>query len=54
MEGEGTSSKGVERSRKLKRICVFCGSRTGLRSSFTDAALELGQEMVHKIDMSLL
>nr|GEW81485.1 cytokinin riboside 5'-monophosphate phosphoribohydrolase LOG1-like [Tanacetum cinerariifolium] len=48
MEGEGTSSKEVKTSRKLKRICVFCGSRTGLRSSFTDAALELGQEMVKR------
>ncbi|GJR59124.1 cytokinin riboside 5'-monophosphate phosphoribohydrolase LOG1-like protein [Tanacetum coccineum] len=48
MEGEGTSSKEVETSKKLKRICVFCGSRTGLRSSFTDAALELGQEMVKR------
>nr|KAJ0225613.1 hypothetical protein LSAT_V11C100042410 [Lactuca sativa] len=51
MEREGTSSK-EERGRKLKRICVFCGSRTGFRSSFTDAALELGQELVNrKIDL---
>ncbi|CAH1440458.1 unnamed protein product [Lactuca virosa] len=52
MEREGTSSKEEERGRKLKRICVFCGSRTGFRSSFTDAALELGQELVNrKIDL---
>ncbi|XP_071721353.1 cytokinin riboside 5'-monophosphate phosphoribohydrolase LOG1-like [Rutidosis leptorrhynchoides] len=49
MEDEGICSKDEERSsRKLKRICVFCGSRTGFKSSFTDAALEVGQEMVKR------
>ncbi|KAI3739939.1 hypothetical protein L2E82_30353 [Cichorium intybus] len=52
MEREEASSKEEESGRKLKRICVFCGSRTGFRSSFTDAALELGQELVkRKIDL---
>ncbi|XP_022036330.2 probable cytokinin riboside 5'-monophosphate phosphoribohydrolase LOGL10 [Helianthus annuus] len=51
MEGEGTSSK-EEKPRKLKRICVFCGSSPGFRTSFTEAALELGQELVkRKIDL---
>ncbi|KAF2293566.1 hypothetical protein GH714_002854 [Hevea brasiliensis] len=35
-----------------KRICVFCGSRAGYKSSFGDAALELGKELVErKIDL---
>ncbi|KAI3826957.1 hypothetical protein L1987_01017 [Smallanthus sonchifolius] len=52
MEGEGAYSKEEESPRKLKRVCVFCGSRTGFRTSFTDTALELGQELVkRKIDL---
>ncbi|KAJ9558328.1 hypothetical protein OSB04_012942 [Centaurea solstitialis] len=62
METEGSCSKEEEevevykekdeRPRKLKRICVFCGSRPGFKSSFSHAALELGQELVkRKIDL---
>ncbi|KAL8062007.1 hypothetical protein ABFX02_02G119300 [Erythranthe guttata] len=43
--------EGLPRS-KFKRICVFCGSRTGYRSSFSDAALQLGKQLVdRKIDL---
>jgi predicted Rossmann-fold nucleotide-binding protein len=46
MEGEeGTSAKS-ENKRRLRRICVFCGSRAGYKSSFSDAALELGKQLV--------
>ncbi|KAL1564393.1 Cytokinin riboside 5'-monophosphate phosphoribohydrolase log1 [Salvia divinorum] len=39
-------------SRKFKRICVFCGSRAGNKPSFTDAALQLGKQLVErKIDL---
>ncbi|XP_021902759.1 cytokinin riboside 5'-monophosphate phosphoribohydrolase LOG5-like isoform X5 [Carica papaya] len=31
---------------KFKRVCVFCGSSTGKRESYRDAALQLGQELV--------
>ncbi|KAI3902957.1 hypothetical protein MKX01_040082, partial [Papaver californicum] len=31
---------------KFKRICVFCGSSQGKKSSYQDAAIELGQELV--------
>ncbi|XP_042481215.1 cytokinin riboside 5'-monophosphate phosphoribohydrolase LOG8-like [Macadamia integrifolia] len=34
--------------RKFKRICVFCGSNAGNREVFSDAALELGNELVNK------
>nr|XP_023922726.1 cytokinin riboside 5'-monophosphate phosphoribohydrolase LOG5-like isoform X1 [Quercus suber] len=30
---------------RFKRVCVFCGSRTGKRTCYSDAALELGQEL---------
>ncbi|XP_047319850.1 cytokinin riboside 5'-monophosphate phosphoribohydrolase LOG8-like [Impatiens glandulifera] len=37
---------------KFKRICVFCGSNPGYRKVFSDAADELGNEMVErKIDL---
>ena len=31
---------------KFKRVCVFCGSNSGNRKVFSDAALELGNELV--------
>ncbi|CAA3000662.1 cytokinin riboside 5'-monophosphate phosphoribohydrolase LOG8-like isoform X1 [Olea europaea var. sylvestris] len=38
--------------RKFKRICVFCGSHPGHRKVFSDAAIELGNELVNrKIDL---
>ena len=34
---------------KFKRMCVFCGSSPGKKSSYKDAALELGRELVYII-----
>ncbi|XP_057978623.1 cytokinin riboside 5'-monophosphate phosphoribohydrolase LOG1-like [Malania oleifera] len=49
MEGdEGTSSTTNEKRGRFKRICVFCGSRAGFKSTFSDAALELGKQLVEK------
>lgn len=31
---------------KFKRVCVFCGSSSGYRKIFSDAAFELGRELV--------
>ncbi|RVW52354.1 Cytokinin riboside 5'-monophosphate phosphoribohydrolase LOG8 [Vitis vinifera] len=31
---------------KFKRVCVFCGSNSGNRKVFSDAALELGNELL--------
>ncbi|OWM84204.1 cytokinin riboside 5'-monophosphate phosphoribohydrolase LOG3 [Punica granatum] len=31
---------------KFKRLCVFCGSSPGKKSSYKDAAVELGKELV--------
>ncbi|XP_043721530.1 cytokinin riboside 5'-monophosphate phosphoribohydrolase LOG8-like [Telopea speciosissima] len=33
---------------KFKRVCVFCGSNSGNRKVFSDAALELGNELVNR------
>ncbi|XP_059651859.1 cytokinin riboside 5'-monophosphate phosphoribohydrolase LOG1-like [Cornus florida] len=50
-ENEGLSSKD-ENKIMFKRICVFCGSKAGYRSTFSDAALELGNQLVErKIDL---
>ncbi|KAK8289203.1 hypothetical protein V6Z11_D07G174300 [Gossypium hirsutum] len=39
MEGEVVKSR-------FKRVCVFCGSRTGKRKCYTDVAVELSHEWV--------
>ncbi|XAR61564.1 hypothetical protein NMG60_11016020 [Bertholletia excelsa] len=45
MEERGVKSR-------FKRVCVFCGSSTGKRNSYSDAALELGKELVsRKLDL---
>ena len=48
MEGEeeGVISTTNEQRGRFKRICVFCGSRAGYKSAFSDAALELGNLLV--------
>ncbi|XP_048424829.1 cytokinin riboside 5'-monophosphate phosphoribohydrolase LOG8-like isoform X1 [Pyrus x bretschneideri] len=33
---------------KFKRMCVFCGSNSGHRKIFSDAALQLGKELVER------
>lgn len=39
-------SEGEMKLSKFGRICVFCGSSQGKKSSYQDAAIELGQELV--------
>jgi cytokinin riboside 5'-monophosphate phosphoribohydrolase len=36
----------VEEGPRFRRVCVFCGSSSGKRSSYRDAAIELGKELV--------
>ncbi|KAJ7518008.1 hypothetical protein O6H91_21G050500 [Diphasiastrum complanatum] len=53
MMGEREAGE-TEESRKsrFRRICVFCGSSSGKKSSYSDAALDLGKELVRrKIDL---
>ena len=38
---------------KFKRVCVFCGSNSGNRKIFGDAALDLGRELVCTLSLSL-
>ncbi|KAF4366541.1 hypothetical protein G4B88_023890 [Cannabis sativa] len=40
--------KSIIEESKFKRVCVFCGSSSGKRDCYRDAALELGQELVSK------
>jgi hypothetical protein len=40
---------GVHQSR-FRRVCVFCGSSSGKRRSYRDAAVELGKELVYMRD----
>ncbi|XVE94444.1 hypothetical protein REPUB_Repub02eG0009000 [Reevesia pubescens] len=40
-------NKAVNSSR-FKRVCVFCGSSSGKRNCYRDAALELGKELVSR------
>ncbi|PIM98753.1 hypothetical protein CDL12_28765 [Handroanthus impetiginosus] len=36
----------------FKKVCVFCGSNLGYRKIFSDAALDLGRELVtRKMDL---
>ncbi|KAJ6670873.1 LOG FAMILY PROTEIN YJL055W [Salix viminalis] len=52
MEGEEGIPARFEKKGRFKRICVFCGSNAGHKSSFSDAALELGKQLVRrKIDL---
>ncbi|KAJ4833348.1 Cytokinin riboside 5'-monophosphate phosphoribohydrolase log3 [Turnera subulata] len=51
MERGATSGTSKNRT-KFKRICVFCGSRTGYKSSYGDAAFDLGKHLAErKIDL---
>lgn len=37
---------------RFKRVCVFCGSSTGKKNCYSDAAVELGKELVsRKLDL---
>ncbi|TKY67988.1 Cytokinin riboside 5'-monophosphate phosphoribohydrolase LOG1 [Spatholobus suberectus] len=52
MDGEVKVSAENKQKGRFQRICVFCGSRAGYKSAFSDAALELGKLLVErKIDL---
>ncbi|CAO2183511.1 unnamed protein product [Urochloa humidicola] len=42
------AGSGGERRSRFERICVYCGSATGRKSSYRDAAVELGKELVER------
>ncbi|KAL5984193.1 Cytokinin riboside 5'-monophosphate phosphoribohydrolase log5 [Asimina triloba] len=50
-EGGEREEKPIIKSR-FRRVCVFCGSSAGKRNCYTDAAIELGKELVsRKVDL---
>ncbi|KAJ0982321.1 hypothetical protein J5N97_010576 [Dioscorea zingiberensis] len=52
MEASDEKILGNGKKGRFKRICVFCGSRSGNRPSFSHAALQLGKQLVErKIDL---
>ncbi|OVA04459.1 Cytokinin riboside 5'-monophosphate phosphoribohydrolase LOG [Macleaya cordata] len=38
----------TQKSSRFKRVCVFCGSNSGNREVFSNAALDLGNELVDR------
>lgn len=46
--GEHEAEASTEKQNKFATICVFCGSRSGNRPSFSDAAVELGKLLVKR------
>ncbi|KFK23635.1 hypothetical protein AALP_AAs69156U000100, partial [Arabis alpina] len=43
---EGRSREMVKKQNsRFKSICVFCGSSSGKKSSYQDAAIDLGKEL---------
>ncbi|KAL2471053.1 Cytokinin riboside 5'-monophosphate phosphoribohydrolase LOG3 [Abeliophyllum distichum] len=45
---EEMEREGEMKLSKFKKICVFCGSSHGKRSSYKEAAMELGKELVSR------
>ncbi|XP_073006752.1 cytokinin riboside 5'-monophosphate phosphoribohydrolase LOG-like [Typha latifolia] len=46
---EAEMEKGAEERRaRFRRICVYCGSTSGKKASYQNAAVELGKELVEK------
>ena len=43
-----------ERRSKFKRICVFCGSSSGNKPTYQEAATELGKQLVNKKKIQFL
>jgi NAD(P)H-hydrate repair Nnr-like enzyme with NAD(P)H-hydrate dehydratase domain len=38
---------------KFTRVCVFCGSKSGNKKIFSDAALDLGRQLVSILILTL-
>ncbi|KAK4492212.1 hypothetical protein RD792_003012 [Penstemon davidsonii] len=50
--GEMRKKRGAKIMVNFQKVCVFCGSNLGYRKIFSDAALDLGQELVkRKMDL---
>ncbi|XP_023515227.1 probable cytokinin riboside 5'-monophosphate phosphoribohydrolase LOGL10 isoform X4 [Cucurbita pepo subsp. pepo] len=52
MEGTDLSSTSEQKLGRFKRVCVFCGSKAGYKSTYAEATIELGKILVQrKIDL---
>ncbi|URD76768.1 Cytokinin riboside 5'-monophosphate phosphoribohydrolase [Musa troglodytarum] len=52
MESNQPNAMGCGGKGRFRRICVFCGSRSGNNPSFGEAAIDLGKQLVErKIDL---
>lgn len=47
-DNNDNSNRVILNNTNFKKICVFCGSNSGYRNVFSDAALELGNELVNR------
>ncbi|XP_022150960.1 cytokinin riboside 5'-monophosphate phosphoribohydrolase LOG1-like isoform X1 [Momordica charantia] len=48
MEGTGLSSTSEQKLGRFKRVCVFCGSKAGYKSTYAEATIELGKILVER------
>ncbi|KAK9109403.1 hypothetical protein Sjap_017463 [Stephania japonica] len=48
MEEEEPKTTSVMNESRFKRVCVYCGSSTGNRDCYREAAIELGEELVSR------
>lgn len=46
-ESSCLESSALRKGSRFKRVCVFCGSSSGKRDCYKNAAVELGQELVY-------
>jgi predicted Rossmann-fold nucleotide-binding protein len=42
-----SATENLQPIRQIKRICVFCGSSTGSRAAYAEAAVLLGRELAN-------
>ena len=48
LETEAMEIETEMKQSRFRRICVFCGSSQGKKTSYQEAAIELGKELVLK------
>lgn len=48
MDVDGTSGEGAVSQNRIRRVCVFCGSRSGHNAIYRTAATELGRALAQR------
>ena len=54
MEMDKEKSEEIYKGSKFSRVCVFCGSSSGRKVSYQDAAVGLGKELVINLYIHIL